>query len=72
MKIQEKQITFGIIVFIFVASAIFFLMKEFVLKEYTVTFNTDGGTSISSIKVKKNKTINEPEAPLKANYTFDG
>ena len=39
---------------------------------YTVKFETDGGSEIDSVKVTKNKTIDEPAAPTKDDYTFDG
>lgn len=39
-------------------------------KKYTVTFDTDGGNSISSIKVKKNSTVSKPVNPNKEGYTF--
>lgn len=40
--------------------------------EYTVTFDTDGGDEIESIKVAKGKTISLPENPKKEGYIFDG
>ena len=41
-------------------------------KEFTVTFNTDGGSAVSAQKVKYNGTANEPEDPTKDEYTFKG
>ena len=41
-------------------------------KEFTVTFNTDGGSAVSAQKVKYNGTANEPEDPTKDGYTFKG
>ncbi len=41
--------------------------------EYTVTFNTNGGSDIASVKVEEGKTIAEPSAdPTKADSTFKG
>ncbi|MCG8482977.1 MAG: NEAT domain-containing protein, partial [Clostridia bacterium] len=40
--------------------------------EYTVTFDSDGGTDVAPIKAKWNETINEPEPPQKNNRVFDG
>ena len=37
---------------------------------YTITFDTDGGSSIESIVVKKNELLKEPEEPTKEGYTF--
>ena len=39
---------------------------------YTVSFNTDGGSSIDSVKIEENNTIREPESPSKDGYTFVG
>jgi len=39
---------------------------------YTVTFNTNGGSNISSAKVQSNGTVTKPAAPVKENYIFDG
>ena len=39
---------------------------------YTVKFNSDGGTSVSSQKVKQNEKATEPAAITKNGYIFDG
>ncbi|MGM9971509.1 MAG: pectinesterase family protein, partial [Anaeroplasmataceae bacterium] len=39
---------------------------------YTVTFNTNGGSSISSLNVVEGNTISLPTAPTKDGYTFVG
>jgi len=41
------------------------------VRKYTVTFNTDGGTEISSIKVVKGNKIEKPTDPIKTGYTLD-
>ncbi len=46
--------------------------EEVVVKTYTVTFNTDGGTKLSSIKVKENDLITKPDTPVKEGYNFLG
>ena len=38
--------------------------------EYTVTFNSDGGTSITSQKVNHNEKAIRPDNPTKTGYTF--
>lgn len=43
-----------------------------VTTSYTVTFDTQGGSKIDSIKVKRNSVVDEPEAPTKDGYTFEG
>ena len=37
---------------------------------YTITFDTDGGTSIDSIVVANNDTLEKPTSPTKEGYTF--
>lgn len=39
--------------------------------EFTINFNADGGTTIESQKVVRNKVISEPIAPYKEGYVFD-
>ncbi len=39
---------------------------------YTVKFDTDGGSSVSSATVTKNAKVTEPKAPEKEGYTFGG
>ena len=41
-------------------------------KEFTVTFNTNGGSSIASQNVKEGKTVSKPVNPTKADNTFGG
>lgn len=37
---------------------------------YTVTFNTDGGSKVAEVKVKRNKTVAKPADPTKEGYAF--
>ena len=39
-------------------------------KTYTVTFDTDGGSAIDSIKVKEGKKVSAPTNPTKEGYEF--
>ena len=39
-------------------------------KEYTMTFNTNGGSNIEPLKIKWGDTPNMPDNPIKAGYTF--
>lgn len=41
-------------------------------KQYTVTFQTNGGSTIAPITVEENQTITKPANPTKSNYTFTG
>jgi len=42
------------------------------LTEFTVTFDSNGGTSVSSVVVTKDEKVSEPTNPTKDGYTFDG
>lgn len=39
--------------------------------EYTVSFDTDGGSAVSAQKVKRGEKASRPSAPTKDGYTFD-
>ena len=39
---------------------------------YTVTFDTQGGSEINSIRVTRNGTVTKPEEPTKEGYIFEG
>ena len=39
---------------------------------YTVTFDTQGGSEIDSIRVRRNGTAAMPETPVREGYVFDG
>ena len=39
---------------------------------YTVSFNSNGGSIVSSVKVKKEGTVSAPAAPVKNGFVFDG
>lgn len=40
--------------------------------QYTVTFNTQGGTAVASKKANANTTITAPSAPSRTGFTFGG
>lgn len=41
-------------------------------KEYTITFETNGGSEVTSITKKANSAISKPKNPIKEGYTFNG
>lgn len=41
-------------------------------KEYTITFDTDGGSLIDEVKVSNGEKVTKPSDPIKEGYTFDG
>lgn len=40
--------------------------------EYTVTFDTKGGSPVAAVQVKKGETLNSPTDPTKLDYVFSG
>ena len=49
---------------------IFIYSLFFSTPTYTVSFNTDGGSSVASVRVKRNKTVSKPKDPTKEGYEF--
>ncbi len=43
-----------------------------VSEEFTVTFDSQGGSAVAAQKVKKDEKVTMPAAPTKEGYTFDG
>lgn len=41
-------------------------------KAYTITFNSDGGSKVSTLSVKQNTVATKPSNPTKSGYKFDG
>lgn len=41
------------------------------VNQYTITFNSDGGSEVADVTVDFGATITEPTAPTKEGYTFD-
>jgi RHS repeat-associated protein/uncharacterized repeat protein (TIGR02543 family) len=48
------------------------ITAQYTLKTYTVTFNTGGGSSVSSQSVTHGNTVVPPADPTKTGYTFTG
>ena len=48
------------------------LTAKWIPNDYTVTFDSNGGSQVQSQSVKKGEKALQPEAPVKEGYTFDG
>ena len=59
-------------VFLILVLAVSLLVVGCVTPEYTVSFDSDGGTSVSSQTVAEGGKATEPAAPTKAQFTFVG
>ena len=66
-KLKELRMTMIILVL-----GCFLLTGCFFNKKYTITFKTNGGSTVDNITVRSGNTITEPEEPTKEGYIFDG
>ena len=48
------------------------IIKEKQIQTFTVTFNSDGGSSVNKQYVNENETVTNPGSPTKSGYTFAG
>ncbi|MBP7222205.1 MAG: InlB B-repeat-containing protein, partial [Sedimentibacter sp.] len=48
------------------------LYAKWTINTYTVTFNSQGGSAVSSVSTNYNTTISTPTAPTRTGYTFVG
>ncbi len=69
---KDKKTIIGIIVGLIILIIIILLLRGCTRKEYTIKFDTDGGSVIESIKVKENEKIEKPSDPTKEGYDFAG
>ena len=49
-----------------------YLFAKFVINQYTITFDTDGGSEIAAVTQDFGTAIDAPEQPVKNGYTFGG
>ena len=71
MKDKKNIILVTGLILVIIIVVILLLLKG-CQKEYTVTFDSNGGTQIESIKVKENETVGKPIDPVKEDYYFKG
>jgi len=67
----KRIIIWAIVAIIAIITAIIILLL-LNKKEYTITFESNGGSLVKEIIVNKNETIQKPEAPTKENHKFVG
>ena len=48
------------------------LYAKWTLNQYTITFDTDGGSDVDSLSVDYGDTVTKPADPTRDGYTFDG
>ncbi len=70
---KNKKTIIGVIIGIIAAIVIILLLlKGCTKKEYKITFDTNGGNTISAVEVAENGKIKKPEDPEKEGYKFVG
>ncbi|HAE42533.1 MAG TPA: hypothetical protein DCG34_06375 [Clostridiales bacterium] len=60
------------VVFPYTITADATLYAKWIINEYVVTFDENGGTTVDAIYSDFNEKIEEPDEPTKTGYTFDG
>lgn len=68
MKKSSAFVIIGILVVIAILGAVFFVKGQ----KYTVTFDSNGGSVVSSVQVKKGDKVSKPSEPTRDGYVFSG
>ena len=71
-KNKKKIIAIGAIILGVIIAILLFLTCCVGTKEYTVKFDTNGGSKIQDVVVKENDTVKKPTDPTKKGYIFGG
>jgi len=69
---KENQFMYAQIVIILLLILIILILLFGREKSFTITFNSNGGTEISSVEVKDGEIVTLPEFPTKEGFTFVG
>ncbi len=72
MKINFKHLLTLILGFVFVALLVACEPEGTGATQFTVTFNSHGGTNVASQTVDEGSLLTEPTAPTRSGYTFEG
>lgn len=67
---KKKYIIIGGIALVLIAALVITIL--IINSKYTVTFNTDGGSVIEKIRIKKGENLTLPSEPSKEGYIFGG
>ncbi len=69
---KKEQLRTFIIIGAVVLIVIFFFLLRGCNRKYTVDFDTNGGSAVSSVEIEKNGTIEKPSDPTREGYVFAG
>lgn len=56
---------------IIIVVVILISLLVYINRSHTITFDTMGGTTLDSVKVKNNKLLSRPETPIRDGFRFD-
>lgn len=68
-KQKKKIIIIAAIVLLLIIILLFFLLHK---KTYEITFDSNGGTDIASVKVRDGDKLEKPDDPTREGYIFEG
>lgn len=68
MSVKTANIMVSVFIVLLVAATVFIVSHN----GFTVSFDTDGGSHIESVKVMHSETVDIKEEPVKEGYTFTG
>lgn len=68
MSVKTANIMVAVLVTVLVAATVFIVKHS----GFTVKFDTNGGSAVSSVKLKYSDTVPETENPVKEGYSFSG
>ncbi len=69
-KMKKRLAIIGSIIIVIIIFLL--ILKGCSKKEYTITFDTNGGNNIANVLVNKNETLVKPEDPVREGYEFVG
>lgn len=67
MSVKTANILVTVLIVLLIAATVFLISHN----GFTVSFDTDGGSSVESVKVYHSETVS-PETPVKEGYVFTG
>ena len=67
-KNKKTKLVIGILLILIILIILFLMLRK--TPQYTITFETNGGSEIEDVIVDENDTITRPEDPIKENYIF--
>ncbi len=69
---NKKQAIITLVMGIIIIAIILFLVIKGCTPSYKVAFDSNGGTVVSTLKVKRDNTVKKPKDPTKEGYVFSG